>query len=36
MAINSVLTNEKLAIRVESGQDAQGKKLWYNPQKATM
>ena len=26
MAINSVLTNEKLAIRVESGQDAQGKK----------
>lgn len=28
MAINSVLTNEKLAIRVESGQDAQGKKLY--------
>ena len=28
MAIQSVLTNEKLAIRVESGQDAQGKKLY--------
>lgn len=28
MAIKSILTNEKLAIRVESGQDAQGKKLY--------
>lgn len=28
MAIQSVLTNEKLAIRVQSGQDAQGKKIY--------